>query len=139
MKKHSKLKIFFTIVILIAIVIGGFLLIRKYYPSYYASITGDRTVVQEDERAKDQYPLKYFYSGNLTQTFHLNKGTAVFYLEYEGGSDFLATVLTNEGRLIGTLAQEKGNFAGRREINVPETDAYLLDVKTSGKWNIAYK
>lgn len=137
MKKHSKIKIFLTVVLIIAVIAVGYWLLRSNRDYFINNSPNSKTTTENTN--KDQYSLSYSNSGNLVQTIHLNKGTAAFDIAYEGDSDFLVTIFTNEGKLIGTLAQEKSAFRGRKTIDVPETDAYLLDVKTKGKWDITYK
>ena len=137
MKKHSKFKIFIVVVIIIAVIASGYWLLRSNRDLLLKNSNANN--VQEKDTPRDQYSLSYAHTGSLVQTIHLNKGTASFDIAYDGDSDFLVTIFTNEGKLIGTLAQEKATFRGRKTIDVPETDAYLLDVKTKGKWDIAYK
>jgi hypothetical protein len=37
------------------------------------------------------------------------------------------------------LAKGTGDYEGVSQVNIPEQDAYLLNVITTGKWGIAYK
>lgn len=100
----------------------------------------DRYKIEElAEKRKIQYRLAYKGTGNLKQTIHLNTGPAVFVMFHEGGSDYTVELRSTTDSLISVLAKGTGDYEGVSQVNIPEQDAYLLNVITAGKWGIAYK
>jgi hypothetical protein len=100
----------------------------------------DRYKIEElAEKRKIQYRLAYRGTGNLKQTIHLNTGPAVFVIFHEGGDDFLVELRTTRDSLISILVRETGDYEGVSQVNIPEQDAYLLNVITKGSWGVAYK
>jgi hypothetical protein len=91
------------------------------------------------EKRKIQYRLAYKGNGNLKQTIHLNTGPAVFVIYHEGPSDFLVELRTNTDSLVSVLVKETGDYEGISQVEIPEQDAYLLNIITKGEWGIAYK
>lgn len=138
----SKPKIFISLIfVILCAVLAYYLLFDRFL-----LITGaldprsDRYKIEElAEKRKIQYRLAYKGTGNLKQTIHLNTGPAVFVIFHEGDSDFTVELRTNRDSLITVLAKETGDWEGVSQVNIPEQDAYLLNVITTGKWGIAYK
>ncbi|MBI5403415.1 MAG: hypothetical protein HY959_08420 [Ignavibacteriae bacterium] len=138
----SKPKIFISLIfVILCAVLAYYLLFDRFL-----LITGaldprsDRYKIEElAEKRKIQYRLAYKGTGNLKQTIHLNTGPAVFVIFHEGSSDFTVELRTNRDSLITVLAKETGDWEGVSQVNIPEQDAYLLNVITTGKWGIAYK
>jgi len=91
------------------------------------------------EGKKIQYRLAYNVRGDKTQIIHLNKGDALFEYYHEGQGSFFVDLKTADGELIKVLADTKDDFEGKTELVVPETNAYLLTVKTSGVWGLDFK
>lgn len=91
------------------------------------------------EKRKIQYRLAYKGNGNLKQTIHLNTGPAVFVMYHEGPADFTVELRSTTDSLISVLVKEKGEYEGVSQVDIPEQDAYLLNVITTGSWGIAYK
>jgi|WetSurMetagenome_2_1015567.scaffolds.fasta_scaffold28494_5 hypothetical protein len=142
MASSSKPKIIISLLFVIGL---GFL---AYYLLFdrFLLLTGsldprtDRYRIEElAEKRKIQYRLAYRGNGNLKQTIHLNTGPAVFVIYHEGSSDFLVELLTTRDSLVSVLVKETGDYEGVSQVNIPEQDAYLLNVVTTGSWGIAYK
>jgi uncharacterized protein with ATP-grasp and redox domains len=58
---------------------------------------------------------------------------------HEGVSDYTVELRSTTDSLISVLAKGTGDYEGVSQVNIPEQDAYLLNVITTGKWGIAYK
>jgi PBP1b-binding outer membrane lipoprotein LpoB len=90
--------------------------------------------------AKDQYRMIENFSGNKSQMIDLIAGPATFEIKYEGSSHFLAVIIDQrDGKVLDTLANMTGTFNGTKEITVPETTGYILDVRCEGLWSIYRK
>jgi len=94
--------------------------------------------VQKPE-PKDQYRIAENYSGNKSQIIDLIEGPATFDIKYDGTSHFLALLMKGDGTIIDTLANVTGSYKGEKPITVPETTAYILDVRCDGIWSIYRK
>jgi hypothetical protein len=138
----SKPKIFISLLFVILCAILAYYLLFDRFLLLTGSLDPrtDRYKIEElAEKRKIQYRLAYKGTGNLKQTIHLNTGPAVFVIFHEGSSDFTVELRTTRDSLISVLAKESGDWEGVSQVNIPEQDAYLLNVITSGKWGIAYK
>jgi hypothetical protein len=63
----------------------------------------------------------------------------LFDIYQEGKGDFYADIKTSDGQLVKVLAQTKGDYEGKTEIEVPTTDAYVVTIKTQGTWGLDFK
>jgi hypothetical protein len=142
MASSSKPKIFISLLFVVGLGLLAYYLLFDRFLLLTGSLDPrtDRYKIEElAEKRKIQYRLAYKGTGNLKQTIHLNTGPAVFVIYHEGSSDFLVELRSNRDSLISVLAKEVGDFEGVSQVNIPEQDAYLLNVVTSGSWGIAYK
>lgn len=85
---------------------------------------------------KDQYRIAEIFDGNKNQMHDLIKGNATFYIMHQGTGPFNISLLRYDGTLLAVLAEGSGDFKGKKEIDIPETTAYILDVKSTGKWSV---
>lgn len=86
-----------------------------------------------------QYKFAYTGNGDMSNIISLNRGSSLFEFYHIGKGDFYADVRHSDGRLLKVLAQTNGNYRGRMEVEVPETDAYTINIKTSGEWGLDFK
>ena len=100
--------------------------------------TQPQTQTQKPE-PKDQYRIAENYSGNKSQIIDLIAGPATFDIKFDGNSHFTALLLKGDGTLVDTLANVNGSFKGTKALNVPQTTAYILDVRCDGVWSIYRK
>jgi hypothetical protein len=91
---------------------------------------------QEEPESKDQYRIAEMFTGSKAQIIDLIQGTADFKIEFEGDSTCVIRLLNPDGSLVDVLADVKGNYRGKKTINVPRTGSYILDVKTTGRWSV---
>ncbi len=85
---------------------------------------------------KDQYRIAEIFEGDKNQMHDLIKGPATFYIMHQGTGPFKISLLKNDGTLLAVLAEGTGDFKGKKEMEIPETTAYILDVKSTGKWSV---
>jgi hypothetical protein len=85
---------------------------------------------------KDQYRIAENFTGNKNQIIDLMKGPANFVLTHQGEGKFEVRLMHPDGELIEVLADVTGNYTGKKKVEVPETRAYILDVKTDGIWSV---
>jgi len=88
---------------------------------------------------KDQYRIAENFSGNKSQMIDLIAGPATFDIKFEGSSRFLAIIMKNDGTVLDTLVNVTGSYKGTKEITVPVTTGYVLDVRCEGIWSIYRK
>jgi len=91
----------------------------------------DTTVIN-----KDQYRIAEQFTGSKNQIIDLIKGPANFVVVHQGEGPFVARLMTAEGEVLEVLADVTGNYNGKKKYEVPETRAYILDVKTEGVWSV---
>ena len=99
----------------------------------------DNYKVQEKDTInikKDQYRVAEIFEGNKNQIIDLIKGPASFNITHEGQGPFKCTLMYADGTIVDVLADVTGDYKGKKNITVPETRAYVLDVKTDGKWSV---
>jgi hypothetical protein len=142
MTSSTKPKIFISLIFVIGLGILAYYLLFDRFLLLTGSLdprTSRYKIEELAEKRKIQYRLAYKGNGNLKQTIHLNTGPAVFVIYHEGASDFLVELRSTTDSLISVLVKEKGEYEGVSQVDIPEQDAYLLNVITSGNWGIAYK
>jgi hypothetical protein len=91
---------------------------------------------KEEPESKDQYRIAENFTGSKAQIIDLIQGTADFKIEFEGDSTCVMRLLNPDGSLVDVLADVRGNYRGKKTINVPRTGSYILDVKTAGRWSV---
>ncbi len=85
---------------------------------------------------KDQYRVAEIFTGSKKQIIDLIQGPASFDIFHEGTGPFKCTLIYADGTVIDVLADVTGDYKGKKNITVPETRAYVLDVNTEGKWSV---
>ena len=133
MRKNSKAKLVISFLFVAGLFVLAYFLLRGYFGSFFEQN------LLSSEGKKIQYRLAYNVRGDKTQIIHLNKGDALFEYYHEGPGSFFVDLKTADGELIKVLADTKDDFEGKTELVVPETNAYLLTVKTSGVWGLDFK
>lgn len=88
------------------------------------------------EEASEQYNVSFSFNGNRSQIIDLIKGKAELNLVYTGSSKFTANLLYADGTLLVNLADQNGPYNDKQYVMIPETGAYLLDIKTIGEWSL---
>jgi hypothetical protein len=92
-----------------------------------------------EEGKNIQYKFAYTGKGDKVNIISLNKGSSIFEFYHEGPGDFYIDVKTSDGKLLKVLAQTKGNFEGKAELEIPQTDAYVFNIRTTGNWGLDFK
>ena len=85
---------------------------------------------------KDQYRVAEIFTGSKDQLIDLIKGPATFNIFHEGTGKFKVQLKYPDGQVVELLADVTGDYKGKKQITVPETRAYDLDVETEGKWSV---
>ncbi len=88
------------------------------------------------DKPSDQYNVSFSFAGSRSQLIDLIKGDAQMNLVYTGTSKFTVNLYHKDGTLLANLADRDGPFSEKQMIEIPETGAYLLDVKTTGEWSL---
>ncbi len=96
------------------------------------------TTKQKDtvQIGKDQYRIAEQFTGSRNQIIDLMKGPANFVIIHQGQGTFTVRLMTADNEIIEVLADVTGDFNGKKKVEVPETRAYILDVKTEGVWSV---
>ncbi len=85
---------------------------------------------------KDQYKVAEIFTGSKDQLVDLIEGPATFNIFHEGTGKFKVQIKYPDGQVVAVLADVTGDYKGKKQIAVPETRAYILDVETEGKWSV---
>ena len=91
---------------------------------------------QSIKEPSEQYNISFSFNGDRSQIIDLIKGNAELKLVYSGTSEFTAKLLNVDGSLLVNLTDRYGPFSEKIIAVIPETGAYLLDVKTIGEWSL---
>jgi hypothetical protein len=83
---------------------------------------------------------------NVSNSFTLTAGVAIFQMNYEGSSNFAIWLDNHTGKQTDLLVNDIGSYSGSKlegvtspEIIGPTPGSYYLDVTASGKWNVTIK
>ncbi|MBN2167723.1 MAG: hypothetical protein JW738_00645, partial [Actinobacteria bacterium] len=57
-------------------------------------------------------------------------------MEYNGEGDFVVTIVELGGTAVELVANEKGPYAGNKEVSLRSGIYYLFDVQADGPWLI---
>lgn len=128
---QSELRYLFSILILIGIIAAcsSNKSVKEKQPS--------RTQYKDTVKInKDQYRVAEIFTDSKNQIIDLIKGPATFEIQYMGDSHFKVTLMYADGRIVDVLADVEGSYKGKKRIDVPETTAYILDVKCKGQWSV---
>jgi len=85
---------------------------------------------------KDQYRIAENFVGPKNQIIDLLQDTVTFNIIHQGTGPFKCTLSYPDGKVVAVLADVTGDFKGKKELIVPETRAYVLDVETQGTWSV---
>ena len=101
---------------------------------------GEKRITDSLESTKqNQYVMGETFTGDRNQIIDLMKGPATFIINHEGEGTFVVKLLKGDGTLVTELVSTTGNYKGTKSIEVQETTAYIIDVKTQGRWVITRK
>ncbi len=141
MRRNSKSRIFVSFIFVAGLIALVYWLISTQ-TNLFDEITSDEKRVEMADRNQVQYKLEYKVASdnNKTQIISLIQGPALFKLSHEGLGAFKVELRNPEGsRLVTTIVDVTGKFEGIKEIKVPETGAYLLTVRSTGKWDVSFR
>jgi hypothetical protein len=134
MAKNSKGKLVFSVIFVFGLLGLGYWLLNENIKM----ILEPNTKKNEDGKGI-QYRFAYTGKGDKTNIISLNKGSSLFEFFHEGTGEFYADIKTSDGQLLKVLAQTKGDYEGKTEIEIPNTDAYVVTIRTSGNWGLDFK
>jgi hypothetical protein len=134
MAKNSKGKLVFSVIFVFGLLGLGYWLLNENIKMIF-----EPDVLKSEDGKGVQYRFAYTGKGDKTNIISLNKGASLFEFFHEGTGEFYADIKTSDGKLLKVLAQTKGNYEGKTEIEIPNTDAYVVTIRTSGNWGLDFK
>jgi len=134
MAKNSKAKLVISVIFVFGLLGLGYWLLNENIKMIFEP-DAKRT---EDGKGV-QYRFAYTGKGDKTNIISLNKGASYFEFFHEGNGDFYADIKTSDGKMLKVLAQTKGNYEGKTELEIPNTDAYVVTIRTAGNWGLDFK
>ncbi len=81
----------------------------------------------------------FFFEGDetsATRQFKLLDGLCRIKLKHRGDSNFIVTLLDEEGRPVGGIVNVIGNYEGSQAVKIKSTGTYIFDVRAGGPWSI---
>lgn len=135
MAKNSKAKLVVSLLFVLGLIALGYWLLNDNLKDMFGSSANFFT----NEGKGVQYKFAYTGTGDKVNIISLNKGSSLFEFYHEGTGDFYLDVKTSDGNLLQVLAQTKGNYEGKVELEIPKTDAYVFTIKTKGNWGLDFK
>lgn len=134
MAKNSKTKLVISVIFVFGLLGLGYWLLNENIKMIF------EPDAKRNENGKGiQYRFAYTGIGDKTNIISLNKGSSFFEFFHEGTGDFYADIKTSDGKMLKVLAQTKGNFEGKTELEIPNTDAYVVTIRTAGNWGLDFK
>jgi hypothetical protein len=133
MAKNSKGKLVVSVIFVFGLLGLGYWLLNENVKMLF------EPVVANNDGKGVQYRFAYTGKGDKVNIISLNKGPSLFDYYHEGKDDFYADIKTSDGKLLKVLAQTKGDYEGKTEIEIPTTDAYVVTIKTQGTWGLDFK
>jgi len=127
------------------IIVGFLFVVALFVLAYYllrdniGFLFVDKSRNESVEGKNIQYRFAYTGTGNKTNIISLNKGNALFQCYHEGKGSFYAELTSSSGKLIKVLADTKDNYENTFEVEIPETDAYIVNIRTTGTWGLDFK
>ena len=92
---------------------------------------------RQTETKKKQISDRLADKGDKVKTINLNKGIAIFTMNYSGSDHFSVVIKGSDGKYLGLLATYNDNYSGQKAFTVKEDGTYLVEVTAgSGKWTI---
>jgi hypothetical protein len=119
--------------------------------AYIVNVTADGNweILIEQPRSKDAKSLPITFKGKsygVSSFFVLNEGLTTFKMNHDGKSNFIITLLDNNGKLTELLVNETGSYSGKKAIGVKKNNfigakpgIYILSVIADGNWSISIK
>lgn len=134
MAKNSKVRLVISVIFVFGLLGLGYWLLNENIKMLF-----DTEFKKTEEGKGVQYRFAYIGKGDKTNIISLNKGASLFEFYHEGNGEFYADIKTSDGKLLKVLAQTKGNYEGKTEIEIPNTDAYVVTIRTTGNWGLDFK
>jgi len=103
------------------------------------SAGGSWTVKIDQPRPSEAPPVPQEFKGNgqqVSEVFSIGKGLARFEMTHSGSSNFIVTLLDDNGNTVDLLVNEIGTFDGSKAVSIRNTGMYLLDIQADGAWTI---
>jgi hypothetical protein len=133
MAKNSKSRLVISVIFVFGLLGLGYWLLNENVKMLF------QTAISSNDGKGIQYRFAYTGKGDKVNIISLNKGASLFDFYHEGKDDFYADIKTSDGQLLKVLAQTKGDYEGKTEIEIPATDAYVVTIKTQGTWGLDFK
>ncbi|MGO9596704.1 MAG: hypothetical protein ACLP7Q_01635 [Isosphaeraceae bacterium] len=95
-------------------------------------ITNEQPLPRETEFA-------FFFDGeetSATRQFKLLEGLCRIKLKHRGESNFIVTLLDENGVPVSGIVNEIGSYEGSQAVKIERTGTYILDVTAGGPWSI---
>lgn len=75
--------------------------------------------------------------GKAALALDLVQGSAALRMTYSGEGNFVVRLLDAKGEKVGgSVANEIGAWSGTKDVKIPSTGKYVVDVDASGPWTI---
>lgn len=134
MAKNSKVRLIVSVIFVFGLFGLGYWLLKENFKDVF-----EPDVKSTIDGKGIQYRFAYTGKGDMTNIISLNKGACMFEVFHEGNGEFYADIKTSDGKLLKVLAKTKGNYENKMEVEVPNTDAYVVTIRTAGNWGLDFK
>jgi zinc-ribbon domain len=97
--------------------------------------------VPEPEPPPEPQPITLSGQGSqATDFFELEEGLSIFEMSYQGRSNFVVTLLNEQGREVGyALGNEIGSGKVSNPLRIARAGRHVLDVDSDGPWQITVR
>jgi hypothetical protein len=92
-----------------------------------------------DQPLPREMEFEFFFDGeksSATRRFKLLEGLCRIKLKHRGESNFIVTLLDENGVRVSGIVNEIGAFEGSQAIKIPRTGTYVFDIQAGGPWSI---
>lgn len=117
--------------------------------THLLDVTADSNweVVIEQPKLTEAKSLPQTFQGSgcgVSSFFTLNEGLTTFTMTHDGESNFIVTLLGNDGRLAELLVNEIGSYDGKKAVGVKKDNLigarpgiHVLSVEADGNWFVS--
>jgi hypothetical protein len=89
--------------------------------------------------SKDQIKATVTGKGDKVERITLNKGVAIFDIDYTGQHNFYVRLTDGNGQYVKGLVNTIGSYSGQVTATVDKDGPYMLEIQSQGKWTISTK
>jgi hypothetical protein len=122
----KNLKFVFSVLLLIVIVIA-------------CNTSSKVSELRKERETKEQIHATVSGKGDKIEKITLNKGVAIFDIDYTGQHNFYVRLTDGNGQYVKGLVNTIGTYNGQVTATIDSDGPYILEIQSRGNWTISTK